>query len=259
MRNTGVRRPVDLNGTVIGDGSYLLCIPVLSETKEGILSDVKHAIASKADMLEWRIDCWEEYPRIEPAIQLAYAIRELAGAVPILVTPRSRRENNYKAEDITDEEKFSLVYTLANTTLFEAFDVEYFYGEKVIRKVADELHKKNCRLLISKHVRAGVLDDNGIREVLTNMQVWGGDIAKLCVFNETFVQFFWYVNQIKRARETYIDIPMVTVAASDPSGISRALGDVWGTDMIFVTSDGSRQPGIDDLRKFRRMIWPEES
>lgn len=256
MAKTKARRPVDLNGTVMGDGSYLLCVPITGVTSDGIIDEVTAAVAKKADMLEWRIDAWEKYPDIDEALSLLSRIRDIDGKIPILLTTRSKREGpNPDEEDISDDDKFALIDALANTGLCEAFDVEYFYGKAVISAVSEKLHKKNCKLLVSLHVKSGVLDASGIEEVLSNMQDWGGDIAKLCVFNETFADFFWFINRIKDARDSYIDIPMVTAAAADNTGISRALGDVWGTDMIFVTSDGSRQPGIEELRKFRDMIW----
>ena len=60
MTKTKARRPVDLNGTVMGDGSYLLCVPITGVTSDGIIDEVTAAVAKKADMLEWRIDAWEK-------------------------------------------------------------------------------------------------------------------------------------------------------------------------------------------------------
>lgn len=258
MIGKSVRRPADLNGTVMGNGSYLLCVPITGTTAEDILNEVKAAVEKKADMLEWRIDAWDTYPEIESAVKLISEIRKIDNKIPILVTTRSKKESpNPDEADISDKEKFDLIHALADTKMAEAFDVEYFYGEEIISKISAELHEKNCKLLVSMHVKAGVLDEEGIKEVLSNMQAWGGDMAKLCVFNETFAQFFWFISQIKKARENFMEIPMITAAASDKTGISRALGDVWGTDMIFVTSDGSRQPGITELREFRNMIWSQ--
>lgn len=255
MKKIICKRPADLNGAVMGGEKYLLCIPINGKTDEDVIKEVKTAAEVKADMIEWRIDSWDKYPNVEAAIELMKAVHEAADGMGILVTPRSRREMDKNAEDITDEEKFALIYALADTGLADAFDVEYFYGEEVIGKVSEELHKRGCKLLVARHEQGGVLDDAGIHEVLRNMQEWGGDIAKLCVFNQTFGEFFHFACLVKQAREEFMEIPMVT--AAERSGLSRALGDVWGTDMIFVTADGSRQPGINDLRAFREMIWSE--
>lgn len=255
MKKIICKRPANLNGIVMGEDKYLLCIPITGVTAEEIINEVKTAADVEADMIEWRIDAWEKYPNAEAAVELMQKVREAAGNMAILVTTRSKKEMDPDTNDISDEDKFALIYALADTGMAEVFDCEYFYGSAVLKNLSEELHKRNCKLLIARHEQGGVLSDEDIFEVLKNMQEWGGDIAKLCVFNQTFGEFYRFVCLVKQAREEFMEIPMIT--AAEKGGLSRAVGDAWGTDMIFVTSDGSRQPGINDLRAFRKMIWPE--
>ena len=248
-------RPARLGKAVMGGEKYLLCVPVTGHTNGEILEEVCKAAALQADMIEWRIDEWEHYPDADKAAALLGEISKAAGGMGILVTPRSKRERDPGAEDISDEAKFGLIDTLSATGLAHAFDVEYFYGEEVLRRQAALLHGRGCCLLIALHTSPGVYSDEALLHILQNMQDWGGDIAKLCVRNERFGDFVHFAGLLLRAREEFMDIPMVS--AADMSGISRALGDAFGTDMIFVTTDGSRQPGIQDLRILRSMLWPD--
>ena len=42
-----------------GEGRPLICVPVMSVTKEEIIEDVKLLVEDRVDIIEWRVDAFE--------------------------------------------------------------------------------------------------------------------------------------------------------------------------------------------------------
>jgi 3-dehydroquinate dehydratase type I len=99
-------RRVEVNGLVFGEGEMKICIPVCEKTKAAAVKEVKEIKKTKAQMVEWRLDYFEE-----DILDAAQEIFDAAGHMPVLCTFRTKSEGGER--DIDLESYFTLYEGLA--------------------------------------------------------------------------------------------------------------------------------------------------
>ena len=89
--------PVVVRNVAIGEGIPKICVPIVGKTREEILDAAKKILPIGADVVEWRVDRYEENFDIEKVDETAKQLREVLGEMPILFTFRTSKEGGEKA------------------------------------------------------------------------------------------------------------------------------------------------------------------
>lgn len=77
---------VKVRNIEIGAGIPKICVPIVGVTREEILAAAENIKSTKADVVEWRVDWYEDifdFTKTEATMQ---ALREVIGEMPILFT-----------------------------------------------------------------------------------------------------------------------------------------------------------------------------
>ena len=115
---------VKVRNIEIGAGIPKICVPIVGVTREEILAAAENIKSTKADVVEWRVDWYEDifdFAKTEATMQ---ALREVLGEMPILFTFRTSKEGGEKA--IETEAYVELNQNAAKTGLVDLVDVEAF-------------------------------------------------------------------------------------------------------------------------------------
>lgn len=75
---------VKVRNVEIGVGIPKICVPIVGVTREEILAAAENIKSTKADVVEWRVDWYEDifdFAKTEATMQ---ALREVIGEMPIL-------------------------------------------------------------------------------------------------------------------------------------------------------------------------------
>lgn len=80
-------RQVVVNDLVFGNGRMKICVPVCEKTTEAVLDAVKEVKTTPADLIEWRIDYFDE-----DMFAAAPEIFKTAAPLPVLCTFRTKAE-----------------------------------------------------------------------------------------------------------------------------------------------------------------------
>ena len=83
---------VKVRNLKLGEGIPKICVPLVGKTNEEILEEAKNLKEIKLDLVEWRIDHYENVENIEKCKEILKELREELGETPILVTFRSKKE-----------------------------------------------------------------------------------------------------------------------------------------------------------------------
>ena len=89
--------PVVVRGVKIGQGIPKICVPIVGQTREEIVEAGKTMKSAGADVVEWRVDWYEEvfdYAKVE---ETAADLRKALGELPLLFTFRTAKEGGEKA------------------------------------------------------------------------------------------------------------------------------------------------------------------
>lgn len=239
---------VKVRNIEIGAGIPKICVPIVGVTREEILAAAENIKSTKADVVEWRVDWYEDifdFTKTEATMQ---ALREVLGEMPILFTFRTSKEGGEKA--IETEAYVELNQNAAKTGLVDLVDVEAFTGDDVVKAVVEIAHENGVKVIASNHDFHKTPAKEEIVSRLRKMQELGSDIPKIAVMPQNKKDVLTLLAATEEMVSEYADRPIITMSMSGTGVISRLCGEVFGSALTFgavgkVSAPG--QIGIEDL------------
>lgn len=239
---------VKVRNIEIGAGIPKICVPIVGVTREEILAAAENIKSTKADVVEWRVDWYEDifdFTKTEATMQ---ALREVLGEMPILFTFRTSKEGGEKA--IEPEAYVELNQNAAKTGLVDLVDVEAFTGDDVVKAVVETAHANGVKVIASNHDFHKTPAKEEIVSRLRKMQELGADIPKIAVMPQNKKDVLTLLAATEEMVSEYADRPIITMSMSGTGVISRLCGEVFGSALTFgavgkVSAPG--QMGIEDL------------
>ena len=140
---------VKVRNIEIGAGIPKICVPIVGVTREDILEAAKAITSTKADVVEWRVDWYEDIFDFAKTEETMKALREVLGETPILFTFRTSKEGGEKAIEAADYAKLNK--EIAATGNVDLVDVEAFTGDEVVKEVIEAAHACGVKVVASNH------------------------------------------------------------------------------------------------------------
>src|SRR5476651_1811346 len=86
-------KPITLRGQPVAGGKLpLICTPLVGRSLDALMAELAVVLPKKPDVLEWRVDYFEQLANTGAVIAAARAIKNQAGPLPLLFTRRSTIE-----------------------------------------------------------------------------------------------------------------------------------------------------------------------
>lgn len=239
---------VKVRNIEIGAGIPKICVPIVGVTREEILAAAENIKSTKADVVEWRVDWYEnifDFTKTEATMQ---ALREVLGEMPILFTFRTSKEGGEKA--IETEAYVELNQNAAKTGLVDLVDVEAFTGDDVVKVVVEIAHENGVKVIASNHDFHKTPAKEEIVSRLRKMQDLGADIPKIAVMPQNKKDVLTLLAATEEMAREYADRPIITMSMSGTGVISRLCGEVFGSALTFGAVGKVSAPGqmrIEDL------------
>lgn len=164
----------------IGAGAPKIIVPIVGVTKDDIIAEAKTFDSTPVDMVEWRVDWFENVFEFDKVEEVLKELRDALGNIPILMTFRTSKEGGEKA--IEPEAYARLNVKAAQTGYVDFVDVEIFTGDEIVKKIimtAYMLQVQGLSLQIHDFFKTPAQSDIVYR--LRKMQDMGADIPKIAV------------------------------------------------------------------------------
>ena len=238
---------VKVRNIEIGAGIPKICVPIVGVTREEILAAAETIKSTKADVVEWRVDWYEDIFDFAKTEETMKALREVLGETPILFTFRTSKEGGEKS--IETETYVELNQNAAKTGLVDLVDVEAFTGDDAVKAV-ETAHANGVKVIASNHDFHKTPAKDEIVSRLRKMQELGADIPKIAVMPQNKKDVLTLLSATEEMASEYADRPIITMSMSGTGVISRLCGEVFGSALTFgavgkVSAPG--QMGIEDL------------
>ena len=240
---------VKVRNTVIGEGMPKICVPIVGVTKEAILDEARAIKALPADVVEWRIDWFEnvfDFAKLEDVLK---DLREVLEDMPILMTFRTSKEGGEKA--IEDDVYADINIKAAQTGLVDMVDVEVFTGDEIVKKIIDGAHAAGVKVVASNHDFFKTPEKDDIVGRLRKMQDLGADIPKIAVMPQNKKDVLTLLAATEEMASEYADRPIITMSMAGTGVISRLAGEVFGSALTFGAAAKASAPGqmgVNDLK-----------
>lgn len=247
--------PVKVRNIEIGTGIPKICVPIVGETREEILKAAETIKTTAADVVEWRVDWYEDIFDFEKTKETMESLRAVLGDMPILFTFRTSNEGGEKAIDA--DAYVELNKNAAKTGLIDLVDVEVFTGDDAVKAVVETAHQCGVKVVASNHDFYKTPAKEEIVSRLRKMQELGADIPKIAVMPQSRRDVLTLLAATEEMASDYADRPIITMSMSGTGVISRLCGEAFGSALTFGAVGKASAPGqmgAEDLQTVLELL-----
>jgi 3-dehydroquinate dehydratase I len=247
---------VTVRNTVIGGAQPLVCLPLVAKDRKALLGQAKELVVLRPDLLEWRIDAFDQVTEVTECLEALRELRREIGDIPLIFTCRIDREGGFKA--IPEEKRLELITRLMATGQLDLVDVELCSGADFLAAVRVAAKTSGCKLIFSHHNFQATPDEAFIIAKLLEGQTAGADITKLAVMPKSYADVLTLLSATNKARNGAVTIPIVSMAMGAEGLITRLAGGLFGSDITFAIGSKASAPGqipIGQLRTGMELLY----
>lgn len=247
--------PVKVRNITIGEGIPKICVPIVGVTKEEILEAGKNICTIGTDVIEWRVDWYEDVFDFDKVEETAKALREVIGDTALLFTFRTAKEGGEKA--IETDVYVALKERAAKSGQVDLVDVEAFTGDDAVKQIIETAHAAGVKVVASNHDFDKTPDKDDIVSRLVKMQDLGADIPKIAVMPQNKKDVLTLLSATREMSEEHADRPIITMSMAGTGVISRLCGEVFGSALTFGAAGKASAPGqmgVEDLKTVLELL-----
>lgn len=265
---------IKIKDSIIGEGIPKICVPIVEKTQEAILDQAQEIVSESVDIVEWRLDFYDDVHDIDCVIQTADLLQSILGKTVLLLTFRTKKEGGQK--DVSLEEYKRLLLAVAKSGKTDMIDVEAFRGYDVseqketfsvddteneaIRSLINELSGNVCVIGSYHDFEKTPTKEEMIQRLLFIDQM-GADIPKMAVMPHNGQNVLDLMQATLLAKEKTGTKPLITMAMGDLGKITRIAGISFGSAVTFGCLGKASAPGqieVENLRKTLSLLGKEE-
>ncbi|MCB2288683.1 type I 3-dehydroquinate dehydratase [Clostridium sp. CS001] len=246
---------VKIKDVKIGEGLPKICIPMVGETIAQLVVEAQFLKELDFDVVEWRVDFFEEVTNIEKVKEALQEIRVVLAHKPIIFTFRSAKEGGQR--EVAAEFYVELIKSIVETKLIEVIDVELFNEENYVKKLVEVAHANGVAVIISNHDFFNTPEKEEIITRLKRAQELGGDLPKIAVMPTCVKDVITLLDATRIMNEQYANTPIITMAMGEKGLITRLSGELFGSALTFAAAKEVSAPGqisVDELRKVMELL-----
>lgn len=240
---------IKIKNVEIGRGIPKICIPLTGKNREEIIEEMEIVKKSNPDLIEWRVDFFEESDNPERICEMLGTINDSFKQIPVLFTFRTKEEGGEKS--IMSEDYVKLLKEVSERRLADIVDVQVFwYGEKS-EDFIKELKETGAVVLASSHHFEGTPSVREMSDALYTMENRGADIVKLAVMPQSGKDVCALLEATMERKE-HSNKPMITMSMGQSGMLSRICGELTGSCVTFASGKQASAPGqikADELKK----------
>ena len=240
--------PVVVRNVAIGEGIPKICVPIVGKTREEILDAAKKILPIGADVVEWRVDWFDDVFATEKVLETAKELQEVLKDIPVLLTFRTSKEGGEKEISVNDYAALNIA--AAQSGYVDLIDVEAFTGDEVVKTIINAAHEAGVKVIASNHDFFKTPEKEEIIRRLCMMQELGADIPKIAVMPQNKRDVLTLLSATEEMVTDYADRPIITMSMAGTGVISRLCGEVFGSSMTFGAAKKASAPGqmgVEDL------------
>lgn len=247
--------PVKVRNISIGEGIPKICVPVVGITREDIITEAKSFSSIPVDLVEWRVDWFEQVFDLEKVLGLLKELREVLGELPLLMTFRTSKEGGEKSISASDYARLNI--EAAKSGYVDLIDVEIFTGDEIVKEIIDAVHNYGVKVIASNHDFDKTPGKDDIVGRLRKMQELGADIPKIAVMPQSAKDVLTLLSATDEMVTKYADRPIITMSMAGTGLISRLCGEVFGSAITFGAAKKASAPGqmeVNDLSTVLQLL-----
>lgn len=250
-------KTVQIGKIEIGAGLPKICVPMVGKTEEELPCQIEKIHESAADLVEWRIDWFEEVMNLEKLVETGKKVKQALAGLPLLVTFRTKAEGGEREASVS--EYIACYQALCEAEISDLMDVEYQLGADVREKLLAIAKAHHVAVIGSNHDFHKTPSKEEIVARLFAMEQAGMDIAKIAVMPQSKRDVLTLLDATLETQERGIGVPVITMSMSQTGLISRLAGSTFGSALTFGAVGKTSAPGQIDSDTLQSILKLWES
>ena len=247
-----MQKYVQVRNIKIGEGIPKICVPLVAKNKQAFLDMAKELENVKLDLVELRIDHFEEVENLDKVKELVKDLRQVLNETPILFTFRSLKEGGEKEVNVEYYKKLNI--EMAKTGYVDLIDVELFTGDEIVKEIVLEAHNANVKVVMSNHDFDKTPEKDEIVKRLCKMQELNADLPKIAVMPKSTTDVLTLLCATDHMVTKYAKTPIITMSMAGLGVISRLAGETFGSALTFGAAKVSSAPGQVEVNKLSEIL-----
>ena len=224
----------------LGKGIPLVCVPIVEKEKEFVYKEAQKLSETSTDMVEWRIDWYENSNSIESVCSVLEELALILKDKILLCTFRSKAQGGEK--EISQKAYMELLENIAESKKADLLDVEVC-ELKEPKAFVEKLHGLGAAVVASDHDFEKTPEVDVMTEKLLYMKKLGADVAKLAVMPHSSYDVLNLLAATARMKEIAVQYPVITMSMGETGMISRIAGQSFGSCVTFAAAGKTSAPG----------------
>lgn len=246
-----MKKKLIIKDKTIGEGRPLICVSIMEKSKNGIISEAKRLVESGAEMLEWRVDAFEEIGSLNAIREVLQELGKVVTDCIFVYTFRSKAQGGLL--ELDEESIVDLHEVAAESKVVDFVDVEYFAVENCSKEIRN-LQKMGVHVIASHHDFEQTPDENTMSLLLEKMLEGGADIVKLAVMPQNTLDVLSLLKVTTEFKKIYPSSPVITMSMGPIGSISRVAGEYFGSCVTFGAGAKASAPGQIERGKLLEML-----
>ena len=216
----------------------------------------KEIAALTPDIIEWRVDYFNDVCDIKKVKQALKALRNIIKDIPVIFTFRSSLEGGFKKVD--DKIRYEIIKQVICTEEVDVVDIELISGKDNINEIKLVADKHNVPLILSFHNFTETPSTEFMLDKMRQQVSSGANIVKIAVMSKNEEDVLNLLSATLKARREMHSIPLITMSMGKLGVISRIAGGIFGSDLTFGSAGKTSAPGqipISELRTNMNTIF----
>lgn len=243
---------IQVRNIKLGEGIPKICVPLVGKTNEEIIEEAKFLKNIKFDLIEWRVDYYENVEDIKKVNEILKELRKQIGDTVILFTFRSKKEGGEK--EISKEYYAELNKQISKTKLVDLVDVELFTGDEIVKDVVKTAHENDVKIVMSNHDFFKTPSKEEIINRLCKMQDLDADLPKIAVMPNTSEDVVTLLAATEEMSTKYAKQPIITMSMGSLGLVSRLSGETFGSAITFGAARKTSAPGQISVDKLALIL-----
>ncbi len=237
-------KTVKIGSLRMGEGRPKIIIPLTEEEEVDVIECANFYRRRPGDMVEWRIDFYEDFADFEALAELSKRIKTSIQK-PLLATFRTIGEGGEAA--IGKSQYVEMYRYLIQAKAVDAIDIEFERGQDILDNLIPFAKKHKVKVIVSNHDFLKTPSKQALVTQFQNMGASGADIVKLAVMPHDEANVLDLMTATQKA-STLIDQPIISMAMGRLGKITRIAGEIFQSAATFATVDGMiSAPGQMDV------------
>ncbi len=241
---------VTVGNVTLGEGRPKIIVPLVGQTADSILEAAEQARDLDCDLIEWRIDFYEEVATPQKVASLSHQVKQ-AVQKPLLVTFRTKKEGGEL--ELPDDQYFAIYREVLTQGAADLLDLELFMPAEEVAATIELAHENGVKVVMCNHDFDATPSQEEIVRRLSLMEEKGADICKIAVMPQSNKDVLTLLAATAEMKDKATR-PLITMSMGALGMVSRVSGEAFGSAATFGAAKQASAPGQVPVSVLREIL-----